>query len=160
MIPQIIKGKMVINNVNWRNKSGNYIPGEINSLHVYNPLITDHSQWKNKKPHMFSLNCFRPYFKDAIQEKLFLFFNVFHYFFFFLILHQNSLSEFLRAEGGKQIHFKAEADEDYIEKKRSINLSICIWIVLIIIILWGKKLKLKSKRIKVIQKKKEVPFMC
>lgn len=75
---------------------------------------------EEQKTKMFCLNCFRPYFKDAIQEKLFRFLNVFRHFYFFLILHPNSLSEFFRAEGGKQKHFKAEADEDYMEK-RSIN---------------------------------------
>lgn len=72
---------------------------------------------------------------------------VVHYFYFSDDFTHNSLSEFFKAEGGKQKHFKAEADEDYMEKRETSTLSIGTWIALIIFIFWEKKLKPKTKLI-------------
>lgn len=89
---------------------------------------------------MFCLNCFRTYSKEAIQEKVhtLLIFRAFHYF-CFLMTYPNPLSEFFRAEGGEQKHFKAEAAKDCIEKRKHQpfqNLELCTqtWTVSVVLI--------------------------
>lgn len=97
---------------------------------------------------MLCLNYFRPYSKEAIQEKVdtLLIFHAFHYFSFF-ITSPKPIIRILQARGRERETLQGRGRQRLYGKKETSTLSklICTWTLLIVFIFLRKIIKIRKQ---------------